>query len=73
MAELCTDGPPVAAVTVEIRRNEDGSVDEIVAKGCDVHIEQMTDRQWWMQIGNEVFWLTSHTPTELSHTETRDL
>jgi hypothetical protein len=32
-----------------------------------VHIEQMTDRQWWMRIGNEVFWLTSHTPTELAH------
>lgn len=35
---------------IEVRRNADGSLDEIVAHGCDVHLEQMTDGQWWLGI-----------------------
>lgn len=69
-----TDSP-----AVEIRRNDDGSVDEIVAKGCDVHIEQMDHDHFWMQIGNEVFGLyasmlpgTKKLRIELTHTETRE-
>ena len=33
----------------EVRRNDDGTVDEIVANGM-VHIEQMDDDHWWMAI-----------------------
>lgn len=33
---------------VEIRRNPDGSIDEIVAHGADLHIEQMSDDGWYM-------------------------
>jgi hypothetical protein len=59
-------------MTVEIRRNPDNSIDEIVAHGVDVHVEQLTPRKWYMQIGNEVYWLSSHTPTAIDHTETRE-
>jgi len=38
-----TKGEPV-----EIRRNPDGSIDEIAAKGADLHIEQMSDDGWFM-------------------------
>jgi hypothetical protein len=34
----------------EIRRNEDGALDEIVASGCTFHLEQMAPGQWWMSI-----------------------
>lgn len=37
--------------TGEVRLNEDGSVDEIVASG-PIHIEQMSEGQWWMSIGD---------------------
>lgn len=35
---------------VEVRTNDDGTLDEIVAKGVTVHIEQMSDTEWWMGI-----------------------
>ena len=38
------------APPVEIRRNDDGSIDEIIASGCSVHIEQMSDDGWFMGI-----------------------
>ncbi len=38
-----TKGEPV-----EIRRNPGGSIDEIVAKGVGLHIEQMSDDGWFM-------------------------
>ncbi len=38
-----TKGEPV-----EIRRNHDGSIDEIVANGAGLHIEQMSDDGWFM-------------------------
>lgn len=34
----------------EVRRNEDGSVDEIVAEGCVVHLEQMDKGAWYLGI-----------------------
>ena len=37
------DGP------VEIRRNTDGTLDEIVANNiAQIHVEQMDNRHWWM-------------------------
>ena len=34
----------------EIRRNPDGSIDEIVAEGCVVHLEQMSGKGWYLGI-----------------------
>jgi hypothetical protein len=39
-------GPP----GVVIRHNPDKSIDEIIATGCTVSIEQMSDAEWWMGI-----------------------
>jgi hypothetical protein len=38
---------------IEIRRNEDGSLDEIVGTGT-FHLEQMDDNHWWMQFNDGV-------------------
>ena len=35
---------------VEIRRNPDQSIDEIVIRGGDVHIEQMDGNSWFMGV-----------------------
>lgn len=35
---------------LDIRRNEDGSLDEIVCDGASIHLEQMSDTHWWMSI-----------------------
>ena len=34
----------------EIRKNADGTLDEIVASECEFHLEQMASDQWWMSI-----------------------
>lgn len=34
----------------EIRLNEDGTLDEVVAADCFVHLEQMDEGLWWMRI-----------------------
>ena len=39
------------AKTFEIRRNDDGSLDEVVAcKPRFVHLEQMDTDEWWLRI-----------------------
>lgn len=35
---------------LEIRNNKDGSLDEIVCSDAFVHLEQMSDNNWWMAI-----------------------
>ena len=38
--------------SVEIRRNEDGSLDEVVTRvggKCVFHLEQMDTNHWWME------------------------
>lgn len=35
---------------IEIRRNRDGSLDEVVAQNVFVHLEQMADNAWWMSV-----------------------
>lgn len=63
---------------VEIRRNDDGTIDEVVAKGCDLHIEQMSADGWYMGLDMPdgtcwQFWFGSKngkTPVEFRHTET---
>jgi hypothetical protein len=31
-------------------RTPDGQLDEIVATGCDFHLEQMDDGHWWLSV-----------------------
>ena len=65
------DGP------VEIRRNPDGSIDEIVAHGANLHIEQMSDDGWFMGLNMPdgsywQFWFGSKnrkSHVEFRHTE----
>jgi len=62
---------------VEIRRNPDGSIDEIVASGCSIHVEQMTNDGWFMGIEGRdgsywQFWFGSknrRAHVEFRHTE----
>ena len=62
---------------IEIRRDDDELIDDVVARACDVQIERMDDARWFVQIGNEVFSL-SHVRRngkwhiDLTHTETRE-
>ena len=35
---------------IEIRRNRDGSLDEVVAQNVFVHLEKMADNFWWMGV-----------------------
>ena len=63
--------------TVEIRRNDDGSIDEVVADAKFVHIEQMSDDGWYIGIDAAdghcwQFWLGAknrRSRVELRHTE----
>ncbi len=63
---------------VEIRPNDDGSIDEIVASGCNLHIEQMSADGWYMGIEAKdgsywQFWFGSknrRSAVEFRHTET---
>jgi len=63
---------------VEIRPNDDGSIDEIIAKNCAIHIEQMSIDGWVMSItGSDgsrwYFWLGSkdrESQVEVLHTKT---
>lgn len=63
---------------VEIRANDDGSIDEIVAHGCGLHIEQMSADGWFMGIDASdgsywQFWFGSKNRkahVEFRHTET---
>ncbi len=63
---------------VEIRRNDDGSIDEIVAKAANLHIEQMSNDGWFMGLDMPDgsywrFWFGSKnrkSHVEFRHTET---
>lgn len=35
---------------LEVRRNDDGSLDEIVCDNAFVHLEQMDGNAWWMRV-----------------------
>lgn len=34
----------------EVRTDQDGILDEIVASGVDLHIERLSGNQWWVGI-----------------------
>jgi hypothetical protein len=65
-------------MTVEIRRNPDGTIDEIVSDRCSVHIEQMDGARWFMALetpdGTQWrFWLgakNSRSAVVVRHDET---
>ena len=38
-------------MSLEIRKNNDGSLDEIVANNANIHLEKMDDKTWWLCIG----------------------
>lgn len=67
-------------MSVEVRRNEDGSIDEVVATGCNFHIEQMTAHGWSFVIEASdgsywQFWLgakNGRSHVEVLHTETSE-
>lgn len=62
---------------VEIRRNPDQSIDEVIAHGCNLHIEQMSNDGWYMGIRASdgsywQFWFGSknrRSHVEFRHTE----
>lgn len=35
---------------LEVRRNDDGSLDEVVCSQAFVHLEQMSGTHWWMVV-----------------------
>lgn len=35
---------------IETRHDEKGSLDEVLAERCSIHLEQMTDKYWWLEI-----------------------
>lgn len=81
-AAMIAAAPPsvkMQSEPVEIRRNPDESIDEIVAKNCKlVHVEQMSADGWFMGIdlmdgGYSQFWFGSKnrkSAVEFRHTET---
>lgn len=44
--------PSVFVGPIEIRRNPDGSLDEVVAQNVTIHLEQMADNFWWMGVSS---------------------
>jgi hypothetical protein len=48
-----------AEVWAEVRCNADGSLDEVVTRTGGAHLEQMSDKQWFLLIGPVAIWLHS--------------
>ncbi len=44
--------PSVFVGPIEIRRNSDGSLDEVVGTNVNVHLEQMAGNTWWMGVSS---------------------
>ena len=44
------DSPKVDEQDIEVRLDHQGNLDEIVAAGCFVHLEQLADNEWWLGI-----------------------
>lgn len=59
-------GPFKSAPFIDLRLNDDGSIDEILAENATVHLEQMDDGAWYLGIyhgaGYQQIWLTSKRP-----------
>lgn len=48
--DMPPSGPSGGNKLATVRLNEDGSLDEIVADGAEVHLEQMSATHWWLGI-----------------------
>lgn len=35
---------------VEVRTDDTGALDELIAEGVSIHVEQLADNQWWIGI-----------------------
>ena len=46
---------------IETRRNEDGTIDSIIASGELVHLEQTADSEWFLSIGDLAIYLSSES------------
>jgi len=63
---------------VEVRPDDDGGIDEIVAKNAGIHIERMSNHGWYIGIeasdgSTWQFWLGAknmRSTVEVLHTET---
>lgn len=57
---------------IEVRRDQTGALDEIVAKDCFVHLERMGPNVWWLSIEKggyrQCVWLRARGRIE-AHTE----
>jgi len=66
-------------MTIEIRKTEDGCLDEIVAENCTFHMEYMGDRRWWFAVykGEDqvAVWFsdTKKKPMQVEHEGSFDL
>lgn len=60
---------------IEVRRSDDGALDEIVAGGCFVHLERMGRNLWWLAIEKDGYrqcvWLRARGKIE-AHSECDD-
>lgn len=62
----------------EVRPDNEGGVDEVVAIGCAIHLERMSDHDWFLLIERpngteERFSISAATPSapvEVTHTDT---
>lgn len=43
-----TSATPITPGSVVIRRNDDGTLDEVIVPNCHAHLEQMGDNHWWL-------------------------
>jgi len=63
---------------VVVRKNDDGTIDEVVAGGCDIHLEQMSGDSFYIGIkafdgSYWQFWLgarNGRSLVDVTHTET---
>jgi len=68
----------MAMSAVIVRKNDDGTVDEVVAKGCSVHLEQMDGSGFYIGImaSDDTYWQfwvgarNGRSLVDLKHTET---
>lgn len=50
----------------DARLDDDGALDEVVAVGCDFHLEQLGGNMWWMSVssGGRTIHITLSTKSE---------
>jgi hypothetical protein len=63
---------PVVIGESEIRLNDDGNLDEIVANNVPVHLEQMDKDHWFLSIGEIQLWLTSKKKITVYYEDNRE-